>query len=245
MARINITRKWKKFFACGCSHGHLADRASLKTILDFKNKWNPDTTIHLGDFVDFAALRGGADGTSDEGVDIQGDFDAGISFLNDLQPNIVFNGNHEDRIYRLLNSNRAKVKYLASKVISDLEVSIEGMGAKHVLYDINSGWVKLGDTKFGHGYMFNMTAIRDHAETFGKCVIAHLHRVGQEPGRRIDAPVGYCVGTLADITKMTYAKTQRAKLAWSQGFAWGEYCSTETVIRLERRCNNGEWRLPL
>jgi hypothetical protein len=27
---MNVTRKWKRFLAVGCSHGHLADQALLR-----------------------------------------------------------------------------------------------------------------------------------------------------------------------------------------------------------------------
>ncbi len=65
---MNIVRKWKKFFAVGCSHGHLADQSALATALKFKSAWKPDTVMHLGDFMDLAALRSGAKGTPDENM---------------------------------------------------------------------------------------------------------------------------------------------------------------------------------
>ena len=52
--------KWKKFLAVSCSHGHLADAKATKAALEFKKRWKPDTTLHLGDAIDLAALRSGA-----------------------------------------------------------------------------------------------------------------------------------------------------------------------------------------
>lgn len=242
---VNVIRKWKKLLAIGCNHGHLADETALKAVLSFKEKWKPDTTIHLGDCIDLAALRTGAKGTTDESVNISDDFKAGTSYLRELRPNYFFIGNHEDRLYKLQIHPNAIISHCAGNVIGDLNDICKKLRCQIIPYDIDAGWRKFGDCDFGHGYMFNMQAIRDHAEMRGKCVIAHLHRVGQEPGRRSDHPVGYCVGTLANINRMTYAKTQRSRTAWSQGFAWGEYCDNEAVIRLERRCNSGEWRIPL
>jgi len=242
---MNINRKWKRFIALGCNHGNLADQSALKEVLAFKERWKPDTTMHLGDCYDLAALRTGAKGTSDESVSIMDDFNAGTSFLRDLRPNYFFLGNHSSRLYKLQNHHNAIISHCAGQVIGDINDLAKDLKFKIIPYDIDMGWRKFGDCDFGHGYMFNMAAIRDHAEMRGKCVIAHLHRVGQEPGRRSDHPVGYCVGALCDISRMDYAKTQRSRTAWSQGFAWGEYCDTETVVRLERRCNSGAWRMPL
>ena len=46
--------------AVSCSHGHLADAKATKAALEFKKRFKPDTTLHLGDAIDLAALRTGA-----------------------------------------------------------------------------------------------------------------------------------------------------------------------------------------
>jgi hypothetical protein len=58
-----------------------------------------------------------------------------------------------------------------------LEKIAKELKARLYPYHIRS-FYELGGTKFLHGYMYNVQAIRDHAETYGQCVIAHLHRVG-------------------------------------------------------------------
>lgn len=242
---MNIVRRWKRGMAVGCSHGNLADQSALKAALDFKKRWKPDTTLHLGDAFDMAALRSGAKGTADESKDIDEDWKAGQSFLERLQPDLIFYGNHEDRISRLTHSPNALVKLAALRCQQALQDVAKSVHAKIVPYDIETGWRQYGDTLFGHGYMFNEMAIRDHAELVGKCVIAHLHRVGQERARRLGGATGYCVGMLADKTKMDYAKHQKAKTKWSNGWSFFEYCDDETVIWLTERTKTGEWRTPL
>ena len=242
---MNIVRNWRKFMAVGCSHGHLAKQENLDAVLLFKHSFRPETVIHLGDFWDLAALRSGAAGTPDDAVDIEHDLGAGMEFLKALEPQMIFVGNHEDRIYHKAASPRAEISYAAGKMIGQLNDFCSQMKAELVPYHIKTGWRKFGDTLFGHGYMFNEMFIRDHAETFGKCCIAHGHKVGQAEGRRSDNPVAYCVGTLADIPAMTYAKTKRALLSWSAGIGHGEYCDDETIVNLCRKSDSGEWRLPL
>lgn len=236
---------WKRFLALSCSHGNLADPDALKAVLKFKASWKPHRTLHLGDVFDFASLRSGADGTNDEGTDLFDDFHAGTRFLTQLEPTDVFVGNHCDRAYKLAQSNRAKVAYAAGRLVSDYEtLAKDTLKAQLIPYDIDEGWLQLGDTLFGHGYMYSLNAIRDHAESVGKCVIGHLHRVGQERARVRRGATGYCVGFLGRKELFTYAKLNKQRFAWSQGFAWGEYSDAYCHVRLEQRTPDG-WRLPL
>jgi hypothetical protein len=69
----NITRKWKRFMAVGCTHGHLVDKQLLNEVYAFQKRWKPDTRIALGDHIDLACLRSGAIGTADDAADPEGD----------------------------------------------------------------------------------------------------------------------------------------------------------------------------
>ena len=80
---------WKKWMAVGCSHGDQIDPEARKAVLMFKERWKPDTTIHLGDFLDLAAFRSGAisdPNSSDRAASISDDLSAGIDFLHELRP---------------------------------------------------------------------------------------------------------------------------------------------------------------
>ncbi len=240
----NINRQWKKFIAAGCSHGHLADPKALKAVLDFTDRYKPDTRIHLGDFTDQAAFRSGAKGTRDETASIKDDLTSGLRFLQEFRPTILFNGNHEDRLWNLAEHHNEIVSMAATAVINEICSLAGKLKARHIdHYDINRSYLKIGDTAIFHGWMFNEMAIRDHAEHFGKCLFAHLHRCASSPARRSDRATGYCVGWLGDERQMGYAKNRRATAQWSQGFAWGEYSDRETVIYLLKRGESG-WRLP-
>ena len=231
--------------AVSCSHGQYADLTSLDEVIRFKEAWKPDTTMHLGDALDFTALRGGALGTKDESASLEDDFSAGTQFLERLEPTHFFLGNHEDRVTRLIGHHNAITARAASSVMGEISDLCRKLGARIIPYDNEQGWVQLGDTLFGHGYMFNQTAIRDHAETFGKCVIGHLHKVGMESGRSRQKATGYCVGWLGRNQAASYAKTNRSRLAWSNGFAWGEYSDNSTIVRLEEKHPTAGWRCAL
>lgn len=238
---------WKKWMAVGCSHGAEIDPEARKAVLTFKERWKPDTTIHLGDFIDMSAFRAGAirdSDDSDHAADIAGDLMAGIEFLHELRPQHILCGNHEARLWRLRESPNAILAYAANLTIHKIEETARALKATLTPYGIRE-YVQLGDHKFVHGSMFNVSAIRDHAETYGNVVLAHLHRVGWERARNIDGASGYCVGMLANFD-MAYAATRRATLAWSQGFAYGFYKpdKTTTVNLCERRKGN-PWLLPI
>jgi len=241
---VNVNRSWKRFLAIGCSHGHLADPKALKTVLDFQERWKPHTSIHLGDYVDTAAFRTGAKGTKDETVSLESDLHAGVEFLKLYQPSIVLNGNHDIRLWGAQKAANAIVAECARRLVEDIKNALPKNCQFVETYDIRKSYVTLGDTKFLHGFMYSENAVRDHAEQFGKCVIAHLHKVVSVPGRRNDRARGYCVGYLGDEDKFGYALNRRATSQWSQGFAYGEYSDRECVVWLVERGTDG-WRLPL
>jgi predicted phosphodiesterase len=243
---MNINSQWKKFVAVGCSHGNLADGPACQTVLDFSDKWKPQTRIHLGDLVDMAAFRGGAKGSKDEAEAITPDLESGVGFLKQFHPDYLLNGNHDIRLWESMGHHNAILAHAAQSVVRQIKDAVEEIGCHHVEhYDILRSWITLGDTKFLHGWMYNEQAMRDHAEHFGKCVIAHLHVPGEATGRRIDSPRCVCVGTLADISKMTYAHRRRATARWNNAFAFGEYSDSECVTWLAQKGKDGSWRLPL
>jgi hypothetical protein len=246
----NVVRKWKRFLAVGCSHGHLADQSLLKQVLAFKRRWKPDFVAHLGDAIDLAAFRAGALGSSDEAEDPSADIHDGLAFISQLEPRLWMLGNHEHRLRTLMTSPRALVSGLASRIYSEITDRAKRLRCEVVPYSFAKGWRQIGDTLFGHGYMVNEQAVRDHAEavcsgTATKVLIAHLHRVAQAEGRNRAHPTGYCLGWLGDVEQANYAALRRATSSWSRGFAWGEYTDNETQIWLAKETKSGTFHLPI
>jgi len=237
---------WKRWMAVGCSHGSEIDPEARKAVLTFKDRWKPHTTIHLGDFLDLAAFRSGAvrdSNDADHAANISDDLSDGISFLHELAPQIILCGNHEARLWHLASSPNALLAHAATLTIQRITETANKLRATLRPYGIRE-YVEIGGTKFLHGYMFNTAAIRDHAEAFGDCVIAHLHRVGHERARNLDGASGRCVGMLARFD-MAYASTRRATLAWSQGFGFGYYKERSCVTYLCERKKEQPWLLPM
>ena len=241
--------KWKKFLAVSCSHGHLADAKATKAALEMKRRWKPDTTLHLGDAIDLAALRSGAmrnPDASDRAANISEDFRAGINFLHLLEPNVFFIGNHEHRAYEHQYSPNAILSHCATSCLADIHQACKDMRTEIVQYDIAKGWREYGGTLFGHGFMFNQMATRDHVEMLKKpCVFGHLHRVDRSAGRSVGAPIGWSIGCLANVDAMGYARRNRSTLAWQHGIAWGEYNDKDCIVNVLSPTSQGEWRFPV
>ncbi len=241
----NINQHWRRGMAVGCSHGALADPYALSVVHKFADQWNPHTRVHLGDYLDTTTWRHGAKGTPDEKQSVQDDLKAGLQFLKDYRPDILLNGNHDYRIWEHLHHNDAKLKFAAKWAITEIRKVLSAKCQFIETYNVNDSYVTLGDAKFMHGWMYSANGIQEHAEQFGKCVIAHLHIVGAVPGRHFSSPTGHCVGYLGDRRKFTYAERNRSMSRWANGFAWFEYTSKDCVIWLARRNETGPWRLPL
>ena len=232
-----LTRKWKRFLAISCTHGHIADQKALAAILKFRRIYQPHTCLHLGDFTDMAALRAGARRDVDDPdrcQSISDDLLAGLSFLWELEPTHIHMGNHEDRLVGMAESGNGIIKYAAGNVLQRIESAAKDMKAKLVPYNglRPDSCTLLGDTLFLHGTMYNVSAARDHAEALGmSCVFGHTHRVAQEAGRCQRPVVGYNLGCGIDLN-VGYAKIRRQTLGWAHGFAYGEWCSDACVVNL-------------
>lgn len=224
---MNYIRRGRRAMFVGCSHGAHISPAAEAEVLNFSLDFRPHIRAHLGDAFDTAAFRAGATGTSDETASVGDDAAAGERFLRAYRPNVLFMGNHEDRLYKLAGHYNAIISDCAKSFIGRIEAMCRGMRCEIVPYAgtaTTDGWRLFGDTVAGHGYMFGENCTRDHAEMLGRSVIhAHNHRCGMLPARTLGHPMGYSVGTLSEIPAMAYAKTRRATAAWSGGIVYGEY----------------------
>lgn len=238
---------FKRFVAIGCSHGYLADPRALAKILQFCKSYKPHRRIHLGDFTDQTAFRGGAHGTKDETVSIFDDIHHGLTFLREFKATDILFGNHEDRLVKFADHPNQVIARAAGTVITEIREASAKMGAKlREGYDINQEQLKLGDHTLAHGWMYGENALRDHALHFGNVIIAHLHIAEDLTVKRSDHPRGICCGTAADVQRMGYAKGRRNTSRWGAGLVYGEYNDRECHPNLSYAPfgNPGAWRLP-
>jgi hypothetical protein len=243
---MNPIRKWKRVMAVGCTHGDLGNKDIQKQVLKFKDDFKPHVRFDLGDIVDTAAFRTGAVGTPDETHDVENDYLHAIQWLKKYQPTHISWGNHDDRLPHLMSHPNALISYAAGQVWHHLQDTTKELKALTVPYDYEHGWFEMGGHYWGHGYWYNMQAVRDTAEYLGgPVVMAHLHHPEQTPGRTRKGSTSYCVGTLADIDSMKYARRRRATSRWGHGVVFGEICDTEAQLWLASCPKGGSLRFPM
>jgi predicted phosphodiesterase len=236
--------------AVGCSHACYADKDALAASLDFKKRWKPEITIHLGDAIDCTAFMGSKVNSGDGG-EIEPDMESGLEYLKQLRPNVFLWGNHEHRLHRLADSRNEFVKFAALNLIERIDTRLALLKCRSIPYTGNSQSYQLGRVRFMHGTVYSVNATRDHATAFspfnGALVHAHTHRPGAARGRRIDEPMGYCVGTLTQRGALEYAQTRLATLAWGQAILWGEINEStgDFQLWLHEHKIGQPWRLPV
>jgi predicted phosphodiesterase len=248
--KINIGQKYRRFLAVGCSHGKYADPTAIAAVLKMRDSWikdKNDLVVHLGDWCDTTAFRSGARGTSDESEPVAPDIDGGIQFLKQLRPTHVLDGNHEDRIPRLLSSNNALIAYAANQATNFIDEAFLKIGCRRIPYDGVFQKLCCGNVTFTHGTIYNENSARDMAEMYGGNVIfAHTHRSQMGEGRTIKESSGFCTGTLTTRGSMEYSKARSATLGWRQGMVYGEIGERDSVCWLLTRSEfQNEWRLPV
>lgn len=223
---------WKRFIVCGCSHGELIDPTAEKALLAFRDSYKPDIVAHLGDCCDTQAWRAGAKGSPDETHSVADDIETGLNFLNRLRPTIFFNGNHEFRIWRAVQSPNAIIAHAASLTVKRFRDFMEDIQCRYVeSYDWQTSWAWLNDdTLMGHGIAFNQNAVRDHAIKLGRnCFISHLHIQDTASALVHGGPWCSCTGYLGQWDKFGYADLWPSKMRWQTGFIYGE--KTDTQIK--------------
>jgi predicted phosphodiesterase len=243
----HIATTYERFIAISCSHGKYADETAIDAVLKMRERWNPSIVVHLGDWCDTTAFRSGAVGSSDESEPVAPDIDGGLSFLRKYRPTHVLDGNHEDRIPRMLSHRNALVAYAAQQATDYIDRTFVEIGCRRIPYDGVFQKLVIGDVTFTHGTIYNENSARDMAEMYGgKVIFGHTHRSQQAEGRTIKESTGYCTGTLTRRGEMDYAKARRATLGWRQGLVYGEIGPKDSAVWLITRGEfDKEWRLPL
>ena len=200
------------------SHGDMADPAAVARAREFCGDYKPELRIHLGDCWDLRAMRAGATDDDQNIDDLNDDIEAGCELLSWYEPTHFLHGNHEHRIAKMLGSyGRAAIvaQYVHEKILVALG------GAQCTPYCKRNGAVRLYDTTLVHGYGHGQYAPKEHAATYGKCLMGHIHTrlVMQAPG--IPEPkTCYSIGCLCKLD-MQYNAAHIKTLGQTHGFAFG------------------------
>jgi hypothetical protein len=235
--------KWRRVMAVGCSHGDYVHPTIHKQVIEFRKRFNPEIRFHLGDIVDTTPFRSGARGTKDETRSTRDDQAAAIKLIREYEPTHLSWGNHDWRLYEALEHQNGIVRDLAKDIWDRLNGELGP--CKTVPYDIEDGWFKLYGRAWGHGYMYNLSAVRDHAEMNGlPTVMAHLHAPQMTEGRTIKDTPSFCVGAMADDRNLKYGRRRRNSLTHGHGIVYGEVSAEESHLWLIRSANGKPLHFP-
>jgi hypothetical protein len=237
--------RWKRVMAVGCSHGDLMHPKARKQVLEFKERYRPDYRFELGDLIDTACFRSGSAGTRDEAHDPRDDHARAVRWIQEYEPTHIAWGNHDWRLFKLMDHPKAIVATLAAQMWNSLNDTAAKVKAKTVPYHRKHGWHYFGGYAWGHGYEYNINSLQSHTASLGMPVcMAHLHHPHQIVGRTVKFSPSTCVGSLADEDKLTYGHERIASLTHGHGIAFGVTNGEETHLWLARSENGQQMHFP-
>lgn len=215
---------WKPFVICGDSHGEEEDRKASAAFLGFCDDFKPSLRIHLGDAIDFKALRRGAS-VEDQSASMQADFDSGMSFLRDMKADIWLWGNHDKRPLDAAKATAAVTREHANKIVESMTTQAAEMGCQIIPWGVRKGVYELGKVRAGgyrviHGYRHGVNALIAEVKTYGRVIHGHVHCRGSFVGSTFDDTEGHTIACLCDLD-MDYAASNETSLRQEHGWGYG------------------------
>jgi predicted phosphodiesterase len=237
-----------KFVAAGDIHGDESDPVALKCLYNFMRDYKPDLTVCIGDVWDFRAIRKNASADYEESQSMTEDWEAGKDFFKKFfsfgEERVFLRGNHDERIYDLLNNAGSGLKrdYAAQGT-----TAIEDLAKKHRVqmfpYDSKQGVYKCGSLSFVHGYGHNIHGAKQHADTYGNVLFGHTHAIDYFRSVSIDVRECWNIGCLSNLNP-SYNRNQMRRLRWQHGWAFGLIHSDGTHEVYQAKERNRKYIIP-
>ena len=213
---------WDSFVIVGDTHGDMIDLKARKAFLAFCDDFKPQKRIHLGDAIDFRAWRRGAS-SADQADSMQQDYDAGMKFLRDFQPDVWLLGNHDHRLWMTAEDGRGPMRDYATSIIRDIEDVTAALGCRVIPWGVRKGVYELGTVRNGgynvhHGYRTGIQAIVAESRCWGRSISGHIHAPGTYVDPAHEARIAHTIGCLCKLD-MPYSLGNEGSLR--QEHAWG------------------------
>lgn len=234
---------FQSFMIVADTHGKELDPAAWKAAMTFKEHFKPQIRIHNGDLWDFGNIRKGASDT-DLAQNVDVDIKAGNQILDDFQPTAFLAGNHDARLWNLIEHPNGVLRDWAIGKVEMIESKLRNLHCLHLPYDSRLGIYRLGNLKVLHGYHAGPNACRMHAQVYGNCVFGHVHAIDSQSIPGLEERDARSIGCLCSLDP-DYQSAHTAKLRWRHGFAYG-FINTKTgnYDLVQARSINGNWFLP-
>ena len=238
---------WKGFIISTDTHGELICPDYRKRILQFCKDHPKARRFHLGDFIDLAPLRRGAD-DEDRAHSLREDIKAGIGFIREYRPEVMTLGNHDHRLFLLAESSRESLevdfaRQLRDQILKELDM----LGCKTLEYDVEKGWFEFAPNKLiGHGYVSSMYPAKVNCQHFGSTITGHVHCFDYHQMDNLDHSESYVVGCGIGSIQQDYNRTHRRRLKHQVGFAYGVACDKtgDWILWNIKKTKKGKWLDP-
>lgn len=217
----------------------MAEPGVLRVVRDFCKVWKPETRIHLGDVWDFRWLRRSAS-DEEKAEAVAADFEAGLDLLAWYKPTVCLDGNHDDRLWRLLDSTQGSARHLAGQWLDRIGVVLAGVDRRR--YCKRNGVYRFGDYSLVHGYAHGIGACRKHALVYGNCLFGHVHAVESTRVESADPRVAYSIGACCKLD-FPYNASNVGTLRQRHGFAYGTIDHGKVTV-WQATETSGLWHLP-
>lgn len=234
----------KRWVFAADSHGDKLHEPTAAAFQDFLQHWKPHLRVHGGDLFNFDALRRKAN-ENEKRQSVLDDLQAGFAFLRDYRPNVWLLGNHDDRLYEIAKWGSGAVKDLAVLAVQDIEARCRKIKCAVVPFGKTHGVYQLGNQKLLHGYFHGITAAKQHAQVYGRCLFGHIHAHDLASIPRWEGPVvAQSVPALCQL-EQEYNRQNPGALRHSNGWAYGvlDEATGETETWIAREIG-GKWLLP-
>lgn len=235
---------WKKWVSAGDVHGDEQDPKANQSFFKFLGLWKPDIRILNGDLWDFRPLRNGA--SADERREsMQGDFQAGMDWLQRFKPTHFNLGNHDDRLWELAyRKKEGPLTDLAVRGVTEISDKLRSMKCQLLPYDKRKV-LQIGHAKWIHGFGgAAMTGARRHAQIYGSIHVNHFHSIQTVSIEGIDNRIGSICGCLCKLD-MEYNARHLGALMHRHGFRYGVVNPRSGLYHSWQASEvNGKWLLP-
>jgi predicted phosphodiesterase len=199
------------------------DKKLFKKLIKYAHDLQPTGIVILGDFLDmlcFGSYSRGSLRTLKKNP-YRVEIAAGKKVLDQLDaiPSVkkkhFIYGNHEDRIFRWLDSGDNDI------VNGHIDLPEDALELEWRGWKVHSNWkedfVQLGPLQIIHGMFCGIHTAKKHMEYYGDVMFGHTHRMQSYSDRGM---TGYNIGFLGDLDSPAFKYISRGeRVRWRNGFA--------------------------
>lgn len=234
----------KRFIYISDIHGEKQDVSAMKAFWSFTSQFKPDIRICGGDLFDFSSLRNSASSEEISQSESKG-LETGMDFLSSWKPTVFLLGNHDIRLWNVVNSTRPGIERdWAAKNIESICRITKQSKTKILPYCKRKGIYRNGDLAFMHGFYVGPSAVLKHVNTYRQSIMCghcHTPQTISMPG--VTQTWGHMAGCMCELD-MEYTYKTPSTTAWRHGFCYGFLGNNTSMVFHATPDETGSWFFP-